>query len=82
MELHDKIISSACESKLADFVMFVSSGSLLFYDPDFPVYCLTAILHGRKVLPVTTRTRYIPVTAVRKVVSPANRNLYFIKAVG
>jgi hypothetical protein len=24
MELHDKIISSSCESKLADFVMFVS----------------------------------------------------------
>ncbi len=29
MELHDKIISSACESKLADFVMFVSSDSNL-----------------------------------------------------
>lgn len=28
MELHDKIITSGCESKLADFVIFVSSRSM------------------------------------------------------
>jgi hypothetical protein len=31
MELHDKIISSTCESKLADFVMFVSSVYFLIF---------------------------------------------------
>jgi hypothetical protein len=31
MELNDKIISSACESKLVDFVMFVSCVIIYFF---------------------------------------------------
>jgi len=33
MELHDKIISSACETKLADFVMFVSECTIIDITP-------------------------------------------------